>query len=133
MRPVIGRPTAAAVVAAIHHAATPGPGGQIWLPLPRPRVQVAGGPAVGSPFAIAGAARSWVRSASRGGAGGKAPMSVLLRNLRGAKGPEQVTGIVDQLVGAGVLGEPRAMHIMTTVEEQARQRGGGAPPPDGRH
>ena len=78
MRPVTGLPSAAAVVAAIHRTAIPRfPGGQVWLPrlVPRPSVQIGGGPAVGSSFG-AGA-----RSASRGNPPFNGPHSELLRKL----------------------------------------------------
>ena len=106
MRPVIARPFAAAAVvvlvpAATHRAATPG---QIWLKLP-PSVQVASGPAAGSPFGGA------VRLASNGRAG-DAPILELLHKLDKSKGRKHVAGVVEQLVGAGVLGRP---HAMTTV------------------
>ena len=67
---MIGRP----VVAAINQAATPGPGGQVWLPRPRPCVKVGvRGPAMGCPFGVA------ARSASRGRAGVNGPIPGLLR------------------------------------------------------
>ena len=106
MWPVIGRPAAAAVVAAIRRAGTvaPGAGGQIWLSRPRPGVQLL---AMGSPFGGA------VRSASSHRAGGNVgPFSALLRKLDRARGPGQVAFIVDQLVGTGVLGNPKRMKTL---------------------
>ena len=41
--------------------------------------------------------------------------SLVLRELRSTRGRGQVVGVVDQLVGAGVLGEPKAMTTVLQV------------------
>ena len=96
-------PVAAAAVTAINRNATSGPksgGGHLKIRLHLP--SGVGGP----PFRVA------VRlGTSRARTDGPALMSELAR----AKGREQVVGVVDRLVGAGVLGRPRAMTTVLQV------------------